>query len=91
MKKGLHKRFLMIIQILLHLNFNWFLLSIVSQSLFFDTFFDKFLTLEYFKNDISSKKLELSNCFDVFDAKYKMVDSNCQYNVAMSFYSSLLL
>ena len=37
---------------------------------------DKILSLENVKNDINSKSLELNDCFNNFEAKYEMVNSN---------------
>ena len=37
---------------------------------------DKFPNLGNFKNDINSKFSELNDCFNNFDAKYKILNSN---------------
>ena len=37
---------------------------------------DEILSLENFKNDINTKFSELNDCFNGFQAKYEMVNSN---------------
>ena len=41
-----------------------------------DELIDEVLSLENFKNDINVKFSELNDCFNNFEAKYKMVNSN---------------
>ena len=41
-----------------------------------DKLIDEVVCLENFKSDINSKLLELSDCFNDFDSKYEMVNSN---------------
>ena len=41
-----------------------------------DELIDEVLGLENFKNDINVKFFELNDCFNDFEAKYKMVNSN---------------
>ena len=41
-----------------------------------DEFIDEVLSLRNFKNDINVKFSELNHCFNDFEAKYEMVNSN---------------
>ena len=41
-----------------------------------DELIDEVLTLENFKNDINMKFSELNDCFNNFESKYEMVNSN---------------
>ena len=41
-----------------------------------DELIDEVLSLENFKNDINVKFSELNDCFNDFEAKYEMVNSN---------------
>ena len=55
-----------------------------------DELIDEVLSLENLKNDINAKFSELNDCFNNFQAKYEMVNSNLSISrVVMSFYLSV--
>ena len=55
-----------------------------------DELIDEVLSLENLKNDINAKFSELNDCFNNFQAKYEMVNSNLSIlRVVMSIYMSV--
>ena len=63
------------------LSFNLLLLTMVRtrsqlENLSKDELIDEVLSLENFKNDINTKFSELNDCFNNFQEKYEMVNSN---------------
>ena len=53
---------------------------------------DEVLRFENLKNNINPKFSELNDCFNEFEAKYKMVTRTSRFQVVtMRFYPSLLL
>ena len=55
-----------------------------------DELIDEVLSLENLKNDINAKFSELNDCFNNFQAKYEIVNSNLSIlRVVMSIYLSV--
>ena len=55
-----------------------------------DELIDEVLSLENLKNDINAKSSELNDCFNNFQAKYEIVNSNLSIlRVVMSIYLSV--
>ena len=46
-----------------------------------DELIDEVLSLENFKNDINTKFSELNDCFNDFEEKYEMVNSNLSISI----------